>query len=157
MSEDKSLKQAPAVPITPKSGDPPQGYAAGMQKDEGQTRGHLGEIFLTIDPKNIDAQSRLPSVIAMATHETVRAWASGEKEYTTREGVKFQIDTLAGIMGTWEFAYGKKSIGLDGKARQEAENVMKLEAIGPQDDSILAQSVLNEGAKNLSSKKEGKK
>lgn len=130
----------------------PKTYREGMEREDAASRGHLGEAFLTIDPKNIDAQTRIPSIIAMATHETVAAWSTEKDEHITKEGVKFPINTLSGLMALWEFSYEKKAISLDGKSRKEAENVMKLEAIGPQDDSGLAQSVLNEGNKQLPTK-----
>lgn len=136
--------------------DPPS-YRAGMERVEASARGHLGEVFLTIDKKNIDAQTRIPSVIAMATHETLSAALTQEDAFVTKEGVSFKVQTASGLMSLWEFSYEKKAISLDGKARQEAENVMKLEAIGPQEDSGLAQSVLNEGAKVLNQKDKGRK
>ena len=146
--------------------DPPS-YREGMEKMDSAARGHLGEAFLTVDPKNIDAQTRIPSVIAMATHETMGAWAKTGfddlgnpvpyTEHTTKEGVKFRTDTLSGLMGLWEFSYEKKAISLDSKSREEARDVMKLEAIGPQEDSGIAQSVLNEGSKQLNQKDKGKK
>ena len=153
MSEPEKSKQVP----TPKSPDPPQGYAAGMQKEDYTSRGALGQPLITINPKDLDAQARIQSIIGTATHSTVAAWATEKEEWVTVEGVKFPINTLSGIMSLWEYEYKKKSIALDGKARQEYVDVSKLEAIGPSEDSMLAQSVLNEGAKNLSSKKEGKK
>ena len=135
----------------------PKSYREGMVRIDTPGRGHLGEVFLTIDKKNIDAQTRIPSVIAMATHETVSAALTQEEDFLTKEGVSFKVQTASGLMSLWEFSYEKKAISLDGKARQEAENVMKLEAIGPQEDSGLAQSVLNEGAKQLTGKDKGKK
>lgn len=138
-----------------------------MEKQDTALRGHLGEAFLTIDPKNIDAQTRIPSVIAMATHETMAAWAKTGfdqegnpvpyTEHITKEGVKFRTDTMSGIMGLWEFSYEKKAISLDSKSREEARDVMKLEAIGPQEDSGIAQSVLNEGSKQLNKNQQSKK
>jgi hypothetical protein len=104
----------------------------------------------------------------MATHATVSAWASPEGQgkegnkdtsgiWTTIEGVKFNMRTLSGRMSLWEYEYKKKSIGLDGKARGEYVDVSKLEAIGPAEDSMLAQSILNEGNKQLATKDKGRK
>lgn len=136
--------------------DPPS-YRKSMEREEGVYKGHLAEQLITINPKDIDAQTRIPSVIAMATHETMTGWAQGEPEFTTKEGEKFRVDTLSGLMSLWEFSYEKKAISLDGKAREEARDVMKLEAIGPTDDSMLAQSVLNEGNKQIGGKDKSKK
>jgi hypothetical protein len=135
----------------------PPSYRSAMEKEDAAHRGALGEVFLTIDPKNIDAQTRIPSIMAMATHETLSAAVTGEDSYTTKEGQSFRVSTISGLMSLWEFSYEKKAISLDGKARAEAESVMKLEAIGPQEDSVLAQSVLNEGSKQLTAKDKGKK
>jgi hypothetical protein len=144
-------EKPPAV----KSPDPPQGYRAAMEREEGTSKGALGQPLITIDPIHLDAQARIPSVMAMATHATVAAWASGAPEWTTLQKEKFDMRTLAGRMGLWESEYKKKSIGLDGEARDEYVDVSKLEAIGPQDDSMIAQNVLNEGSKQMNQK--GKK
>jgi hypothetical protein len=137
-----------------------------MEKEDSDKQGHLAQILLTINPKDIDAQTRIPSVMAMATHETLAAAVKTDIDkagnptvttiHKTKEGVEFQIKTLSGIMSLWEFSYEKKAISLDGKSREEGRDVMKLEAIGPQEDSTLAQSFLNEGAKQLTTK-QGKK
>lgn len=144
-------------PEKEKSLNPPGGYRAGMEREEAGQKGALGQPLITINPKDIDAQTRIPSIMAMATHSTVAAWASGEETFKTVEGVPFEIDTISGLMSLWEFEYKKKAISLDGKARQEYVDVSKLEAIGPSEDSMLAQSVLNEGAKQLSNKEKSKK
>lgn len=128
-----------------------------MERDDSSARGHLAEPLITINPKDIDAQTRIPSVIAMATHATVAAWTSNEDNFKTVEGVNFEIRTVSGSMGLWEFEYKKKAESLDGKARDEYVRLGSLEAIGPSEDSQLAQSVLNEGAKNLSGKDKGGK
>lgn len=137
--------------------DPPGGYRAGMEREDTTSRGALGQPLITINPKDLDAQARIPSVMALATHSTIAAWSSGESKWRTVEGVEFEIETLSGTMGLWEFEYKKKSEGLDGKARQEYVDVSKLEALGPNEDSSMAQSVLNEGAKQLTNKDKGKK
>ena len=135
----------------------PKSYREGMERIDTAGRGHLAEPLITINPKDIDAQTRIPSVIAMATHETLSAALTGEEEFATKENVKFKVNTASGLMALWEFSYEKKAISLDGKARQEYVDVSKLEAIGPSEDSSIAQSVLNEGAKVLNQKDQRKK
>ena len=149
-------KPQAAPPV--KSPDPPQGYRSAMEREDTSSRGALGTPLITINPKDLDAQTRVPSVMALATHAVIAAVATGEDTFKTKEGVSFNIETLGGTMGLFEFEYEKKAISADGgKGRQEYIEVSKLEALGPNEDSSLAQSVLNEGAKNLTGKDKGKK
>ena len=119
----------------------------------GSDRYHLGEPLITVDPKHLHARTRISAVFAMATHSTLMAYMDKNKQIQNNQGVKFDMDTLSGVMGFWQFEYEAIAISLDGKGRAEYVDVSKLAAIGGGDEQgQLAASVLNEGAKNLSSK-----
>ena len=125
-----------------------------MSPMAGSDRDHLGEPLITVDPKNLHARTRIPSVFAMATHSTLAKYLDKEKSIINNQGVKFNMASLASVMDCWQFEYEALAPSLDGGARKEYVDVSKLAAIGSADESgALASSVLNEGAKNLKEKK----
>ena len=124
-------------------------------RQEGDARSHLGDPLITINPKNIDAQTRVPAVFTMATLAMMAKWVSKEPmtNYPERGKDQFSAKTLSGIMDIWEYEYKKKAISLDGKARGEYVDVARFVAVGQGDESgVLTQSLLNEGSKNLGGK-----
>ena len=126
-----------------------------MMRQEGDARSRLGDPLITINPKDIDAQTRIPSIFTMATLAMMAKWTNKITETSYPERVKdqFNTKTLAGIMDTWEYEYKKKAISLDGKGREEYVRVASFVAVGQGDESgVLTQSLLNEGAKNLGGK-----
>jgi hypothetical protein len=118
-----------------------------MEPVPGDTAYRRGEILLSASEKDLDARTRLPSVLPIAVYTTLTHYVEAKKP-----------KNLADLMGDFEYNYKAKAISLDGKARQEYVDLEKFEAIGGQDDSDLAMLMLNEGnKKNEVATKKGKK
>jgi len=133
--------------------EPPQTYRGMMVKQEGDSRSRLGDPLIEVNPKHLDARTRLPSIMAMATLATLSKYASKDDFYSHPSGAKFHIRTLSGLMDCWEFQYEAKAPSLDGKSRDEYVKVASFIAVGQGDESgILTSSLLNEGSKNLGGK-----
>jgi hypothetical protein len=132
---------------------PEPNYRAMMMRQDTDARSHLGDPLISINPKNIDAQTRVPNVFSMATLAMMAKWTNKEPKTDYPERGKdnqFNTKTLAGIMDTWEYEYKKKAISLDGKSREEYVKVASFVAVGQGDETgVLTQSLLNEGSKNL--------
>lgn len=128
-------------------------YRGMMENVPGSGKEHFADALSTVDAKHLHARSRVPAIFAMATHNTLGIYVRKDKDFVNQQGVAFNMRTLSGLMGCWDFEYEAVSISLDGKGREEVRDVLKLAAIGSADESgALATSVLNEGAKNLSGK-----
>ncbi len=124
-----------------------------MSPVAGSDRYHLGEPLITVSPKDLHARTRLPTVFNMSVHSLLQASLEKKSIVKNVHGVEFEMNTLAGRMAYWDFEYEAMAPSLDGKARQEYVDVSKLAAIGGSDEQgQIAASVLNEGAKNLTSK-----
>ncbi len=128
-------------------------YRSMMQPTAGSDRYHLGEPLITVSPKDLHARTRLPTVFNMAVLSLVSASSSKEPIVENPQGVKFNMKTLSGRLQYLMFEYEAMAPSLDGGARKEYVDVSKLAAIGGSDEQgQIAASVLNEGAKNLTSK-----
>ncbi len=128
-------------------------YRSMMQPTAGSDRYHLGEPLITVSPKDLHARTRLPNIFNMAVYSLVGAAASKERIIENPQGVKFDMHTLSGRIAYLMFEYEAMAPSLDGKARDQYVDVSKLAAIGGSDEQgQIASSVLNEGAKNLTSK-----
>ncbi len=95
-----------------------------------------GEILLSADKKDLDARTRLPSVLPLAVYTTLTYYVEAK-----------QPKNLAILMDHFEYNYKAKAISLDGKGRAEYVDLEKFESLGGQDDSDLAMALLNEGNK----------
>lgn len=147
MSQDQSKQ--PGMQPSQK----PVSYRSTLTPVEGSGKEHFADVLSTVDPKHLHARARIPSIFNMAVHSTLGAYVRKEKTYQNLQGVSFHMGTVAGLMGCFHFEYEAESISLDGKGRGEVVDVLKLAAIGSQDETgAIASSVLNEGSKNLTGK-----
>jgi hypothetical protein len=124
-----------------------------MRAVPGADKTHFADALSTIDPKNLPARTRTISPFATATLKTLEASSQKESTFKDLHGQQFQMHTVAGRMGLWQFTYDSYQISNDGKGRQETKEVLSLAAIGGNDEEgKIASSVLNEGNKNLTGK-----
>jgi hypothetical protein len=131
----------------------PKSYRSMMSPVASSDKSHFADVLGTIDPRNLPALTRTISPFATATLLTVSASAQKEKIFQNAQGMKYDVHTLSGRMDLWQFTYDEYQISNDGQGRKEIVDVLKLAAIGGSDESgQIAQSVLNEGAKVLTSK-----
>jgi hypothetical protein len=130
-----------------------------MRAVGGSRKDALGEPLITINPRDIDAQTRVPAVFTMATLAMMAKWVSKapETDYPER-GPKSQFNakTLSGLMDIWEYEYKKKAISLDGKAREEYVKVASFIAVGTDESGSAVTNLLEEGSKKLNQKDQKK-
>ena len=132
-----------------------------MKPIGGSRKDALGEPLITINPRDIDAQTRVPAVFTMATLAMMAKWV-GKEKYTNypERGLddkhQFNVRTLSGIMDTWEYEYKKKAISLDGKARDEYVKVASFIAVGADESGTAVTNLLEEGSKKLNQKDQKK-
>ena len=131
-----------------------------MKPVGGSRKDQLGEPLITINPRDIDAQTRVPAVFTMATLAMMAKWV-GRETYTNypergKDG-QFNVRTLSGIMDTWEYEYKKKAISLDGKARDEYVKVASFIAVGADESGSAVTNLLEEGSKKLNTKEQKQK
>jgi len=128
-------------------------YRSMMSPVAAADKSHFADALITIDPRNLPARTRTISPFATATLVTLSAASQRQRVFKNTQGVEFDVHTLAGRMDLWQFSHDEYQISDGGQGRKEAVDVMKLAAIGGSDESgSVAQSVLNEGAKNLTKK-----
>lgn len=99
----------------------------------------LGDPLIKIDEQHLDATARWPSVAHMATLHMFGIQNSKDRKKTVFD-----------LMDGWEKQYGRKSIGYQGKARDEYGKFANLAAAGggtlASNDAAL-QELLSEGAR----------
>lgn len=120
----------------------------------GSGRQHIADPLSKVDPKHLHVRTRIPTIFNMAVHSTLGKYLRKEKTYQNPQGEVFNMGTLSGLMDCFQFEYEALAPSLDGKGREEVTKVLQLAAIGNQEDSgLLANNILNEGAKNVAAKK----
>jgi hypothetical protein len=124
-----------------------------MVPSVGSGREHIAEPLSTIVPEHLHVRTILPTIFNMAVHSVLAKAVRRERYYTNPQKITFDMHSLAGRMECFDFEYEAMAPSLDGKGRQQVTDVLKLAAINAGDESgIVATTVLNEGAKNLSGK-----
>jgi hypothetical protein len=125
-----------------------------MRAVGGSRKDTLGEPLITINPRDIDAQTRVPAVFTMATLAMMAKWVSKDPitNYPERGKDQFSAKTLSGLMDIWEYEYKKKAISLDGKAREEYVKVASFIAVGTDESGSAVTNLLEEGSKKLNQK-----
>ena len=104
----------------------------------------LGEPLIKIDPANLDATARNPSVMHMAVLRTFAVQTSREK-----------VKSVKGVMDSVEQNYQKISIGYQGKAREEYGKFANLAAAGGgplADNAAIMQPLLSESGSKTAAK-----
>lgn len=135
------------------SQEPKKDIRSLMSPVSASDKSHFADVLSQVDPRNLPAQTRTISPFATATLVTLSAATQKERMFKNAQGLTFNTHTLAGRMDLWQFNYDAYQISNDGQGRKETVEVLRLAAIGGADESgAIAQSVLNEGAKNLSGK-----
>ncbi|MDE1854547.1 MAG: hypothetical protein KGI38_12495 [Thaumarchaeota archaeon] len=138
--------------------DQPESIRSMMKPIGGSRKDQLGEPLITINPRDIDAQTRVPAVFTMATLAMMAKWVSKDPttNYPERGKDQFNAKTLSGIMDIWEYEYKKKAISLDGKARDEYVKVASFIAVGADESGTAVTNLLEEGSKKLNQKDQKK-
>ena len=116
-------------------------------------KSHFADVLVSTDPKDLAARTRTTSPFATATLKLLAGAVQKERMLKVQYDQTFDMRTLAGRMDYWQYEKDSYEISNDGKGRHEVGDVLKLAAIGGQDEEgRIASSVLNEGSKTLSKK-----